>query len=106
MLYTCEITSHIHDAPIGGMVMPPTAYHLVFPSDTLTSQSMPFTPIDSQASFKWEQGWIHSYPSCVRVGRGSDSEGHFGIWEGAVSSKSLEIPKSKKGTNQPTNQLT
>ena len=27
-----------------------------------------------------KQGRIHGYPSCVRVGRGSDGEGHWGIW--------------------------
>ena len=29
---------------------------------------------------------IHGYPSRVQVGRGSDGEGHWGIWAGAVSS--------------------
>ena len=29
----------------------------------------------------------NGYPSRVRVGRGSDKEGHLGIWAGAVSSK-------------------
>ena len=30
---------------------------------------------------------IHGYPSRVQVGRGSDGEGHWGIWAGAVRSK-------------------
>ena len=32
-----------------------------------------------------KQGWIHGYPSHVRVGRSSAREGHWGIWAGAVS---------------------
>ena len=34
-----------------------------------------------------KQGQIHGYPSCLRVGRGSDREGHWSIWARAVSSK-------------------
>jgi len=40
-----------------------------------------------------KQGRIHGYPSRVRVGRGSDREGHWGIWAGAVSSKRSKTPK-------------
>ena len=40
-----------------------------------------------------QQGRIHGYPSRVRVGRGSDGEGHWGIWAGAVSSKRSKTPK-------------
>ena len=32
-----------------------------------------------------KQGRIHCYPSCMGVSRGSDEEGHLGIWVGAVS---------------------
>ena len=52
-----------------------------------------------------KQGRIHSYPSRVRVGRGSDGEGHWGIWAGAVSFKNAE--KVKWGpTNRPIDRLT
>ena len=33
----------------------------------------------------YEQGWIHGYPSPVRVGRISAGKGHWGIWAGAVT---------------------
>ena len=36
---------------------------------------------------KEEQGRTRSYPSCVRMGRGSDGESHWGIWASALSSK-------------------
>ena len=40
-----------------------------------------------------KQGRIHGYPSHVRVGRGTDGEGHWGIWTGAVGSKCSKTPK-------------
>ena len=35
-----------------------------------------------------KQSLIHGCPSRVRVGRGSDREGHLGIWIGVASSRS------------------
>ena len=32
-----------------------------------------------------KQGWIHGYSGRVRVGRGSDGKGHWGIWAREVS---------------------
>ena len=40
-----------------------------------------------------KQGRIHGYPSFAQVGRGSDGEGHWGIWAGAMSSKRSKMPK-------------
>ena len=40
-----------------------------------------------------KQGRMPVYPSCMRVGRGSDRKGHWGIWAWAVSSK-LSISSS------------
>ena len=50
-------------------------------------------------------GRIHGYPSRVRVGRGSDGEGHWSIWAGAMSSKRSKTPKGKMGIDRPTDQL-
>ena len=51
-----------------------------------------------------EQGRIHGYPSRVRVGRSSSGEGHWGIWAGAVRSKTEKV---KRGlTDQPTDRPT
>ena len=49
---------------------------------------------------------IHGYPSRVQVGRGSDGEGHWGIWAGAVSLKRSKTPKTKMGTDRPTDRPT
>ena len=55
---------------------------------------------------------IHGYPIRVRVGRGSDREGHLGIWARAVGYKKLKNDKKVKRaptdqqTNKPTNQPT
>ena len=38
-----------------------------------------------------KQGRIQSNPSLVQVGRGSDREGHWGIWVGAVKSKHSNV---------------
>ena len=43
--------------------------------------------------FLTQQGWIHDYPYLVWVGRGTDVEGHLGIWAGAVGSKSSKNAK-------------
>ena len=43
-----------------------------------------------------KQGWINSYPSRVRVGRGKDGEGHYGIWAGAVSPKVKSLKNAQK----------
>ena len=43
--------------------------------------------------FLTQQGRIHGYPSLVWVGRGTDIEGHLGIWAGAVGSKRSKTPK-------------
>ena len=48
-----------------------------------------------------EQGRIQGYPSCVNVGAGSDGEGHWGIWAGAVISKRSKTPK-KQNEDRPT----
>ena len=40
-----------------------------------------------------KQGRIHGYPSRVRVGRGSNGEGHWSIWAEAVSSKRSKTQK-------------
>ena len=48
----------------------------------------------------YKQGRKHGYPSRGRVG--SDGEGHWDIWAGAVSSKRSKTPKM--GTDRPTNQ--
>ena len=40
-----------------------------------------------------KQGWIHGYPSRVRVGRGH-IRGHQIIWAGAVRSKNKKHKKS------------
>ena len=52
-----------------------------------------------------KQGRIHGYPSCVRVGRGSDEKGHLGSWPGAVTSKppvNAEKAKCYQRTDQQT----
>ena len=38
-----------------------------------------------------EQGRIHGYPSRVRVGRGSDREGHMGRSSGVGEGTSMEV---------------
>ena len=43
--------------------------------------------------FLTQQGRIHGYPGLVWVGRGTDIEGHLGIWAGAVGSKRSKTPK-------------
>ena len=43
-----------------------------------------------------KQGWLHSNPSLVQMGRGSDREGHWGIWARAESSKRSKTQKKKK----------
>ena len=35
----------------------------------------------SEGGVVMKQGRIHGYPSRARVGRGSDGEGHWGIWQ-------------------------
>ena len=57
----------------------------------------------------YKQGRIQGYPSRVRVGRGSEGEGHWGIWAGEVSSKHSKTPKKSKGdqaTDLPTDRRT
>ena len=49
-----------------------------------------------------KQGWIHGFPSRLRVSNGGDGEGHRGIWAGAVSSNPQRHRKSKMGTDWPT----
>ena len=51
---------------------------------------------------------IHGYPIRVRVGRGSDREGHLGIWARAVGYKKLKNDKKVKRapTDRPTNSPT
>ena len=45
-----------------------------------------------------KQGWIHSNPSLVQMGRGSDREGHWGIWVGAVKSKHSNVEPTEGWT--------
>ena len=61
------------------------------------------------SSHQRKQGWIHGYPSCMRVDRGGDKKGFPSIWVREIMQKPPVITKKAKcdgPTDQPTNQQT
>ena len=48
----------------------------------------------SRSLIEDKQGQKHGYPSCVQVGRGSDGEGHRGIWGRSGELKKLKNTKT------------